>query len=485
MPAFDNAPQLLILIPMLMGLALMLFPARFHQFFAIIAALFYCVLVGKLSVPALMHMDFNLEWAFQALTPLGWAPAFRLDSFSAWFVMLGAVTLLVSVSLGGKWFKDRPRLFTFFSFFLLTALNAAFLSRDLLLFYVFFEAVFIPTFFMMGIWGGEGKATATLRFVIMSLLGSLFMLISIILLGWQSFQRTGSFNLDVIHLTQVLGAFSNTEKTLLFAGFFMAFAIKVPLVPFHSWLPDAYVAAPTPATIWLSAVMSKLGIVGFVRFALPLFQDVALEHRTCLLLWSAFSIIYAAFLAWRQTDMKRMLAYSSVSHLGFVLLGVFSLSEIGTNAAVFLSLAHGITSAALFAMNYFMEQRESAGGMSKIAPKFSVIAFFLVLGSVALPGTANFVGEFLVLKASFDVNKWAAGAGALGVIFGAVYMLNFFQHKFFGTPRNKDFKKQDIQWIEFLALAPALVLILVLGFNPNLVFRTLGEGQSGQSHSAR
>jgi NADH-quinone oxidoreductase subunit M len=311
-------------------------------------------------------------------------------------------------------------------------LNTAFLSTDLVVFYLAYEAVFIPMIFMVGIWGENQKATSLFRFFLMSFFGSILMLVSIfyVMSLYHAANGTWSSNLsDLASLTHT----TTVPMCWAFLGFFLAFAIKVPLVPFHGWLKEVYVNAPMPATIWLSAILSKLGVFGFIRFVIPLFPDLVVQYQGWLVTFATVSVLYPAFLAIRAKIPKELLAYSSISHLGFVMLGVFSLKLGGVTSAVLLSIGHTLESSILFYLFYQIEERReglmltSAHGLAKRYPTLFVALFLGVLASVSLPGTLNFNGEFLVLINAYPVSALCTILSGLGVIFGAVYMLKFYQ----------------------------------------------------------
>jgi NADH-quinone oxidoreductase subunit M len=283
-----------------------------------------------------MMIEQKLSW----LPELGINLSLRLDHVSVWFVILTALTSVVAFSLRGPWYRKYPRLFSALGFFLIFALNTAFLSADLVVFYLAYEAVFIPMIFMVGIWGENQKATSVFRFFLMSFFGSILMLVSIFYLMNTYHSETGNWSSQLSDLMQLTHTKSAHSLMYAFFGFFLAFAIKVPLFPFHGWLKEVYVNAPMPATIWLSGILSKLGVFGVIRFVLPLFPEVAAHYQGWLLSLCAISILYAGFLAIRATNPKELLSYSSISHLGFVMLGVFSLKSAGITSAILLSVGH-------------------------------------------------------------------------------------------------------------------------------------------------
>jgi NADH-quinone oxidoreductase subunit M len=375
-----------------------------------------------------LAVEQKLTW----LPELGINLSLRLDSVSVWFVILSALTSVVAFSLRGTWYRKSPRLFAALGFFLIFALNAAFLSTDLVVFYLGYEAVFIPMIFMVGIWGENQKATSLFRFFLMSFFGSILMLVSIFYLMSLYHSQTGMWSSNLADLMQL----SHTNPDSLryaFFGFFLAFAIKVPLVPFHGWLKEVYVNAPMPATIWMSAILSKLGVFGFIRFVIPLFPEAALHYQGWLVTLATLSVLYSGFLAIRANNPKELLAYSSISHLGFVMLGVFSLRSSGETSAILLSIGHALESAILFYLLFQIDERKeglslsTSHGLAKRYPTLFVALFLGVMASVSLPGTLNFNGEFMVLLNAYPVSALCTILSGLGVIFGAVYMLRFYQ----------------------------------------------------------
>ena len=426
------------------------------------------------SNAAALVVEEKLQW----LPEIGVHLSLRLDSISVWFVVLNALTAVIAMSLRGSWYRKFPRLFTSLGFFLVFALNAAFLSTDLVVFYLTYEAVFIPMIFMVGIWGENQKATAVFRFFLMSFLGSILMLVSIFYLMYAYHAQSGHWSANVNDMIQMTSTQSPAAMKWAFLGFFLAFAIKVPIFPFHGWLKEVYTSAPMPTTIWLSAILSKLGVYGFIRFVNPLFPEVAFRYQSWLVSLSAISILYAAFLAIRSKQPKTLLAYSSISHLGFVMLGVFTLKSLGATAAILLSVGHTLVSATLFYLLHQIDERreeldlKSPHGLAQVYPVLFVTLFVAMLASVSLPGTLNFGGEFLVLLNAYPVSALCTILAGLGGIFGAVYMLKFYQQLGLGkvldtaveTTDTKDLRGYD------LVLVVSLLTILIYGGFQTAIF---------------
>ena len=446
-------------------------------------AIFGSIVVLALSIYVVVQaggeaIDLRLPW----LPEIGTSIALRLDAVSKWFVLLNALVGVVAFSLRGPWYRKHPRLFTSFGFFLIFALNAAFLSTDLIVFYLAYEAVFIPMIFMVGIWGHHTKAASVFRFFLMSFLGSVLMLVSMFSLIYLYKEQSGQYSSNVADLMQVSNGVNAASFRWCFLGFFLAFAIKVPVFPFHGWLKEVYVNAPMPATIWLSAILSKLGVFGFIRFVNPLFMEVAKQYQGLLIALAAISILYAAFLALKSDDPKTLLAYSSISHLGFVMLGVFSLSEDAATAAVLLSVGHTLVSAMLFYILHLLEERkenlglESNHGLARTYPTLFTVLFIAVLASVSLPGTLNFAGEFLVLIHAYPVSWLGTVMGGLGVILGAVYMLKFFQQLGFGkvarsAATSMGQESKDLAGYDLIVMVAMAAMLIYFGFQPLLFLK--------------
>ena len=425
-----------------------------------------------------MVIEQKLSW----LPELGINLSLRLDSVSVWFVLIAAISTVVAFSLRGPWYRKHPRLFSGLGFFLVFALNTAFLTTDLVVFYLAYEAVFIPMIFMVGIWGENQKATSVFRFFLMSFFGSILMLVSIFYLMSVYHSETGTWSSQLSDLMKLAHTQSSHSLVYVFVGFFLAFAIKVPLVPFHGWLKEVYVNAPMPATIWLSAALSKLGIFGFIRFILPLFPDAVTTYQGWLISLATLSVLYPAFLAIRAKNPKELLAYSSISHLGFVMLGVFSLKSGGVSSAVLLSVGHALESAILFYLLGQIDERKenlmltSSHGLAGKYPTLFAAVFLAVLASVSLPGTLNFNGEFLVLLIAYPVSALCTILSGLGVIFGAVYMLKFYQQLGLGkkidiAESGSGAASKDLSGYDLALFALVFAVIIYGGFQPAIFLK--------------
>jgi NADH-quinone oxidoreductase subunit M len=402
-----------------------------------------------------------------------------VDGISLWLVLL--TTLLVPISILSSWRAVEKRQLSYYVFLLVleAAMIGVFVSLDLLVFYLFFEASLVPMFFLIGIWGGERRIYAAIKFFIYTSVGSLLMLVGIIVL----YYIYGSFDYVTILNAMKAGktlasAIGPKGEALIFAAFAFAFCIKVPLFPFHTWLPDAHTEAPTAGSVILAGVLLKMGTYGLLRFNLALFPSTARLSAWLFIILAIIGIIYGALVAMVQPDVKRLVAYSSVSHMGFVVLGLFSFTEQGMQGALYQMLNHGVSTGALFLfVGMIYERRHTRmiseyGGLASSMPWFS--AFFVIasLSSIGLPFLNGFVGEFLILLGTWTSTAvlwpwWAAGLAATGMILSAVYMLWMLQRVVFGRIRNpKNARLSDLDWREIGLLVPLLLLMLFMGVYP-------------------
>ncbi|HNY39784.1 MAG TPA: NADH-quinone oxidoreductase subunit M [Bryobacteraceae bacterium] len=399
-------------------------------------------------------------------------PAIRyhvaLDGLSLWLVILTTLLTPICVLISWKYIQTRAREFYAFLLLLEFGLIGVFVALDLFLFYVFWEVSLVPMYFLIGIWGHEKRIYAAVKFFLYTLTGSLLMLAGIIWL----YNKSGTF--DLLLLTDMIQkgrlALTSSESFWLFLAFFFAFAIKVPLFPLHTWLPDAHGEAPTAGSVMLASVMLKMGTYAIVRVCLPLFPEASRQAAPYIITLAIIGIIYGALVAMVQPNMKRLVAYSSVSHLGFVILGIFTFTQTGMDGAVYQMLNHGVSTGALFILvGYLYERRHSLeiadfGGVGTVAPWLSTVFVITTLASVGLPLLNNFIGEFLVLQAAMQVNILYAVFAAVGVILSAVYMLWMVQRTFYGeTPAEVKHHVFDMTGREWAAMLPLLVLMVWMG----------------------
>ncbi|MBF6559313.1 MAG: NADH-quinone oxidoreductase subunit M [Candidatus Binataceae bacterium] len=415
---------------------------------------------------------------YQFVEQYAWIPQFGIsyhvgvDGISLFLVIL--TTLLVSLSLlysGGGDITKRPREFCFMMLVLETGLLGALLAVDLFLFYVFWEVMLVPMYLMIGIWGHGRKIYATFKFVIFTMLGSLLMLVAILYLAGAARAQTGHLSFDLPDLYGV--ALTHAQACWLFAGFAIAFAIKVPMWPVHTWLPDAHTEAPTAGSVMLAGVMLKMGTYGFVRFAIPLFPEIAIQATPIFMTLAVIGIIYGALVAMVQPNLKRLVAYSSVSHLGFVMLGIFALNTQGLDGAIYQMLNHGVSTGALFLLVGMLYVRRHTfeiaeyGGLAKIMPMYAAFFMIVMLSSIGLPGLNGFVGEFLILLGTFlhaPIFAWFAVAG---IVLGALYMMWAYERVMWG-PVTKAVNQtlKDLSRREIAVMVPLVALMILMGLFP-------------------
>jgi NADH-quinone oxidoreductase subunit M len=421
--------------------------------------------------------------ALQFVESYDWIPQFGIqylvgvDGLSLLLILL--TTFLTPLIILSQWHVDEPKQKAFFALMLAleTGMLGALVSFDLVLFYVFWEAMLIPMYFLIGIWGGARRIYATTKFVLYTVIGSLLMLVAAIALYTLHHLQTGQYTTSLLELYKTSAPVE--IQMWLFGAFALAFAIKVPLWPFHTWLPDAHVEAPTAGSVILAGVLLKMGTYGLIRFAIPLFPEATVAFSPLFLFLGVTGIIYGALTAWVQKDAKKMVAYSSVSHLGFVVIGSFAVLSSGVlstealTGAVYQMINHGISTGALFFLvGCIYERRHTRmladfGGLAKVMPWFALILIVATLSSVGLPGTGGFVGEFLILLGTFQASMFAGIMASLGVLLGAIYMLTLCRKILFGPLDNEENKTlKDLEWREIAYLAPLAVLAILMGVFP-------------------
>jgi NADH-quinone oxidoreductase subunit M len=410
-----------------------------------------------------------------------WGISYKMgiDGISLFLVLL--TTLLGPILILASWrdIKVRVKEFLICLLFLQTGMIGVFVSLDLFLFYVFWEIMLIPMYLLIGVWGNPARRLyAAIKFVLYTIVGSLLMLVAILALYFMAGGSSGVYTFDLLKLYEFPVPID--AQFWMFLAFFLAFAIKVPMFPFHTWLPDAHTEAPTVGSVVLAAVLLKMGTYGFIRFAIPLFPNAAMDATWWICVLSLIGIIYGAWVAMVQTDVKRLVAFSSVSHLGFVVLGMFAMTTQGLEGSLIQMINHGLSTGALFLIVGMIYERRHTrmiadfGGLSKVMPLFAVFFMVFTLSSIGLPGLNGFVGEFLILLGTFKVFPWYAVLAASGVIFAAVYMLWMFQRVMFGEVTNpKNLGLPDLTAREIVVLMPLLVFVVWIGVYPNTFLRPM------------
>ncbi len=465
----------LVFTPTVAALILLAIPARALQ------TLRYVTLAGALLTLAIaiwMTTGFRDDTAaFQMQVHLPWIPQLGItyhlgvDGISLWLLLLTALLTVLSVMFSFT-VTRRVKEYMVSLLVLETGMLGVFCALDLVLFYLFWELMLIPMYLLIGIWGGERRVYAAIKFFLYTFLGSALMLVAIIWLHIWVLQQTGAHTFNLLFIQNYLAEHGFISAHMwLFAAFALAFAIKVPMFPFHTWLPDAHVEAPTAGSVILAGILLKMGTYGFMRICLPLFPDAS-QIAAPLLWWLAvIGIIYGAVVAAVQPDMKKLVAYSSVSHLGFVMLGLFALNTEGLTGSLLQQINHGISTGALFLLVGFLYERRHTreisayGGIKTVMPVYAAIFLLIMLSSVGLPTTNGFVGELLCLVGAYMQTKLAIVA-TVGVILSAVYMLWLFQRVFLGTAGEPNSKLKDLSRWELLTIVPLVVLVFWIGLFP-------------------
>jgi NADH-quinone oxidoreductase subunit M len=497
----------IILFTPLLGAILLLFvPKENKDAIRWIANIFALAgfLVSLPLVPWFWAQRFEPGFKFIEGAPGNWIPTIGagyylgIDGISLLLIML--TTLLGWVSILSSWTAIENRVKEYYIWFLVlqTGMLGVFMALDFFLFFVFWEAMLVPMYLLIGIWGGPRKLYAAIKFFLYTLAGSVLMLLGILFLYFHHHSVTGAYTFSIPDLYKtaplIYSHYGATYATLLFLSFFFSFAIKVPMFPFHTWLPDAHVEAPTAGSVILAGVLLKMGTYGFIRFSLPFFPNVvtAPKVRGWMIGLSLVAIIYGALVSLMQKDMKKLVAYSSVSHLGFCTLGIFALNPVALAGSVLQQVNHGISTGALFLIVGILYERRHTreiseyGGISNIMPVYATVTMIMFLSSMGLPLLNGFVGEFTILQGTFMENwRWAAWA-VPGVILAAAYLLWLYQRVFFGSVTNpKNEKLHDLTPRELATFVPLIIMALWIGLYPKPFFQILEQPVSQISRTVR
>jgi NADH-quinone oxidoreductase subunit M len=484
--------SLIIFMPLAGALLIAFLPARAARPVALGAAL----LTWVLSLLLAIGFSVGRGGLFQFTEGASWIPAFGIqykvgvDGLSLLLVVLTTTLSWISILASFKPIQTRIKEYMISFLILEVGMLGVFLALDTFLFYIFWEIVLVPMYLIIGIWGGANRIYATIKFVLYTLVGSLLMLVAILATAF-AFQAahggnwTGAFDFETLKAYAAHGGgFDPTLQLLAFGAFFLAFAIKVPMFPFHTWLPDAHVEAPTAGSVILAGVLLKLGGYGFIRFALTLYPDAALTFSPLIIALSLIAIIYGAIVALVQPDLKKLVAYSSVSHMGFVTLGIFIFQPQGMDGAILQMVNHGLITGALFLLVGVIYERThdrtiaKMGGLAARTPVYIAIFGFFVFASAGLPGLSGFVGEFLTLVGTFAYNPAAAAIAAFVMVLGAAYLLWMFQRVATGELSvflaGLGSHLTDISPVEILTLAPLGALVVVFGLFPGILLKIAG-----------
>ncbi len=420
---------------------------------------------------------------FSWIPSLGVTYLFGLDGISIWLVMLTTFLSVIAVICSWESITERLKEYYIFLLILETGMLGVFFALDFFLFYIFWEVMLVPMYFLIGIWGSDRRLYSAIKFFLFTLFGSVIMLLGILAVYFSHGAQTGAYTFDVLRLMKVpypstplftvLGV-PFSFQDVVWLSFFLSFAIKVPLFPFHTWLPDAHTDAPTAGSVILAGVLLKMGTYGFIRFNLPMFPEATRHFVPMIIVLSIISIIYGAMVCMVQPDMKRLIAYSSVSHMGFVMLGIFALNAQGVQGSIIQMVNHGLSTGALFLIVGLIYDRRHTrliselGGLSRQMPVYATLFAIIMLASMGLPGLNGFIGEFLILVGAFRVNYvWAAFA-VTGIILGAAYMLWLYQRTMFGALENpKNAALKDLSPREMSTLVPIVIMCFWIGLYPS------------------
>ncbi|NBY19241.1 NADH-quinone oxidoreductase subunit M [bacterium] len=482
----DSLLPLLLFVPIIGIILCLPFSQQLARWVALLTSLVGVVLA------IILYQEFDgsgseklqLAWSFPWISSYGIKFALAVDGLSFPLVLLTKV--MMPIALLASWGEDR-RLRSFMSCFLFLdfAMTGTFLATDLFLFYVFWELMLIPMILLIGVWGSQNRIYAALKFFLFTFAGSVLMLVAILWLFGEYRAQFGAYTGEIALLSKVV--FSNqpifwglTTQDLIFWGFTLAFLIKVPLFPLHTWLPDAHVQAPTGGSVLLAAVLLKMGTYGLMRFSIPFCPEAFIKAVPILSTLSLVGIVYGAWVAFQQTDMKKLVAYSSVSHLGFVVLGLCALNREGLTGSVLQVINHGVSSGALFVLVGILYERrhsrefEDFGGLASVMPRYAFFLVFVACSSMAVPGLNGFVGEFLILLGAFKAKPIWTYIAVSAALFGALYLLVMIRQVLFGplnSGENKNLK--DLSTRDWVSLVPITVMILMLGMSPNFLLRKI------------
>ncbi|MHB8109592.1 MAG: NADH-quinone oxidoreductase subunit M [Syntrophorhabdaceae bacterium] len=472
----------LIYFPLL-GAVLLLFINRQNTLLIKAGTLIFSLFELFASIPLFYKFN-DAAKGMQFVEKADWFPEWGIsyllgiDGISLLLVLLTTFLTVICVLCSWKAIEDRVKEYYITFLFLETAMIGTLCALDLVLFYVFWELMLIPMYLLIGIWGGPRRIYAAIKFFLFTMAGSVLMLVAILTLYFYYYNTTGVYTFSVMELYKA--SLPIAKQYWLFGAFALSFAIKVPMFPVHTWLPDAHTEAPTAGSVILAGVLLKMGTYGFIRFAIPLFPSAAIDAVPIMSILAIIGIVYGAIVSMMQPDLKRLIAFSSVSHLGYVMLGIFAFNMQGVQGGIYQMLNHGISTGGLFLIVGMIYERRHTrmisdfGGISKVMPVFAVFFMIITLSSIALPGTNGFVGEFLILLGAFKANPVYGAIATTGVILGAVYMLWMFQRVMFGVVTKEENKNlKDLDSREVTILVSMVFFIILMGVYPKMFFNKM------------
>jgi NADH-quinone oxidoreductase subunit M len=477
---------LIIALPIVGGVLVLLLPGRDEAGVRLVRQVGLGVSLAVFALTLVLWGRFDAASPeFQFVEKVAWIPAFGIDyhvgvdGISLWLVVLTGFLTPLSLLCSWESVAKKTKEFVFFILALEGFMIGVFLALDLFLFYVFWDAMLIPMYFLIGVWGYDRRIYAAIKFMLYTMAGSVLMLVAILGMAYLHSQATGAYSFEYVRLLSLEVA--PATQYWFFLAFAVAFAIKVPLFPFHTWLPDAHVEAPTAGSVILAGVLLKMGTYGLLRFAFPFFPDAAAFFAPYLALLAVIGIIYGALVAMVQPDMKKLVAYSSVSHLGFVVLGICALNVNGVQGAVYQMVAHGVSTGGLFLVVGMLSDRRHTrliseyGGLKGVIPRLTAAFLVITLSSIGLPSLNGFIGEFLVILGAFAWDWRLAAFAASGVILSAVYMLWMVQRVYYGEVTNeKNRALPDLTPREWVIVTPVVAMTILMGVLPNVFLRPMG-----------
>jgi NADH-quinone oxidoreductase subunit M len=474
--------SILIYFPLL-GAVILLFVNRKHNLFIKVFALVFSLIEFAISLPLFFQFNDKAK-VMQFVEKAPWFPEWGIsyflgiDGISLLLLLLATFLTVICVLCSWKAIEERVKEYYIIFLVLETAMIGTLCALDLVLFYIFWELMLIPMYLLIGIWGGPRRIYAAIKFFLFTMAGSVLMLIAILALYFFYYKTTGVYTFNILELYQA--NIPLAKQYWFFAAFALSFAIKVPMFPVHTWLPDAHTEAPTAGSVILAGVLLKMGTYGFLRFAIPLFPGAAVDAIPLMSILAIIGIIYGAIVSMMQPDLKRLIAFSSVSHLGYVMLGIFAFNIQGVQGGIYQMLNHGISTGGLFLIVGMVYERRHTrmiadfGGLSKVMPIFAIFFMIITLSSIALPGTNGFVGEFLILLGAFKSNMVYGVLATTGVVLGAVYMLWMFQRVMFGViTREENRNLKDLGKREVLILCSIVFFIILMGVYPKMFFKKM------------